>query len=835
MSVTCPSCQQPIKLRAPKPGRFTPTCPRCATPFRLTVPDDPAGSPQAAPLAAAHPEPTASGVPEGVPAAAELTAVADAPPEGAVNPVTLGGYQVYKLLGRGGMGAVYLARQVSLDRKVAVKVLSPRWSKDPAFVTRFLREAFAAARLTHHNVVQIYDVGEERGLPYFAMEYVPGTNLADLVRARGPLDPATAAGHVVQAARGLLYAHGRGMVHRDVKPDNLLLNEQGIVKVADLGLVKVQGGAAEETLGGEALDGLADVTRAGKTMGTPAYMAPEQSRNPTGVDARADVYSLGCTLYVLLTGRPPFLGATALEVITRHLSDPVPPPDAYVTGVPAELTAVLLKMLAKDPAERYPGLAPVIADLEAFLGVAAAGARAPRPEDVAALEACADAFRGAPAARLRRLVLSSFAGGTSALALLCLALRWPRGAAGILALASLTGLGVFLAGGVASRTHLFLKWRELVVGGTWADRLAWGAASLLAAGALLLLGPAWAVALLALATGGLAAAYHVLVGRRLAAERAAPLAEAETLLKTLRLRGVPEEAVRQFVRDYSGDHWEELYEALFGYDLLVEARERLAAEGGRPRPRHAAWRDPLVRWADAHLRAAREARAPLPPAEPPPPAPAPAALVPTAMPSRTAIPVARIADVTPAPAAAPVATPAPVARPAPPAAGLDVYRLADEKPARRRRRVLRTVGGLLFGPRVRFVVGVVLIAGCLLWLHQNRELTGQITDTADRAVHLRPVELPREAADTVALQVPGVPDGVLRRFASFNPAVAGLLLVLSAGWRSPRLTSFFVPAAGLIFLGAALGVPGIGGWGPGAVSLAAGLAVAAAGFLADRL
>jgi hypothetical protein len=838
VSVTCPACQQPVKLKATKPGRFTPTCPRCATPFRLTVPDDPAGAPEAAPLADAPAGPMTVGAPAVPPAATELTAVSDAPPEGTVQPVTLGGYQVYKLLGRGGMGAVYLARQVSLDRKVAVKVLNPRWAKDPTFVTRFLREAYAAARLVHHNVVQIYDVGEERGLPYFAMEYVQGTNLSGLVRNKGRLDAATAAGYVLQAARGLKYAHDRGMIHRDVKPDNLLLNDQGIVKVADLGLVKVHGSAPEEPAGGgEALDGLADVTRAGKTMGTPAYMAPEQGRNPTGVDARADVYSLGCTLYVLLTGRTPFAGGTAVEVITKHRREPVPAPETHGVDVPGELGAVLAKMLAKDPAERYPDLGPVIADLERFLGVTAAGAAAPRADDVATLEACAHAFRNAPAARLRRQVLPSFAGGAAALVFLFLLLRWPRGAAAVLALASLTGLGVFLSGGVVFRTHLFLKWRELLVGGTWADRLAWGVGALLGAAALLLLAPPAGVLLLVLAAGGLAAAYHVLVERRLAAERAAPLAEAEQLLKALRLRGLREEAVRQFVRDFAGDHWEELFEALFGYDLLVEARHRLAAEGGRPRPRHAAWRDPLVRWVDGRLQAGRESREGTQSASPPE-APKPAPVASPAPATRTAAVV---------PSAAPVATLAPVALLAPtvtfaPTAGHtaepDVYRLLDEvpvRPRRRRRGPVRTVAGLLFGPRVRFVIGAVLIAGCLLWLHQNRELSGQITDTADRAVHLRPVDLPREAATTDPLQIPGVPDAVLQRFASFNPGVAGLLLVLSAGWRSPRITLFFVPATALIFLGSALGVPGAGGWGADAISLAAGLAVAAAGFLADRL
>src|SRR5207244_1953290 len=169
--------------------------------------------------------------------------------EGPEVPTTLGGYQILKELGRGGMGAVYLARQVSLDRLVALKVMNRRWAANPAFLVRFTREAYAAAQLVHHNVVQVYDVGCDRGIHYFSMEYVQGRSLGDLLKKEGKLDAATAAGYVLQAARGLAFAHERGMIHRDVKPDNLLLNDQGIVKVADLGLVRTPGMADEQPAG----------------------------------------------------------------------------------------------------------------------------------------------------------------------------------------------------------------------------------------------------------------------------------------------------------------------------------------------------------------------------------------------------------------------------------------------------------------------------------------------------------------------------------------------------------------------------------------------------------
>src|SRR5262249_2066622 len=148
------------------------------------------------------------------------------------------GYRIERELGRGGMGAVYLALQLSLDRPVALKVMSKRWAHDPVFVARFTREAYAAAQLSHPNIVQIPDIGEVDGARFFSMEYVRGQSLAEVLRKNGKLDPETAVGYVLQAARGLKHAHSRGMIHRDIKPDNLLLDEQGLVKVADLGLVK---------------------------------------------------------------------------------------------------------------------------------------------------------------------------------------------------------------------------------------------------------------------------------------------------------------------------------------------------------------------------------------------------------------------------------------------------------------------------------------------------------------------------------------------------------------------------------------------------------------------
>ena len=251
-------------------------------------------------------------------------------------PERLGGYEVLRVLGKGGMGAVLLGRQLSLNRKVALKVMHPQIAQNPSFVARFTREAYAAAQLTHHNVVQIYDIGEDKGQHFFSMEFVPGRSLMDLVREQGRLAPEAAVGYILQAARGLRHGHKQGMVHRDVKPANLMVNDEGIVKVADLGLVKLPGSGSdpESVLASLAADDV-ELTGTGMAVGTPAFMAPEQATSSSTVDGRADIYSLGCTLYTLVTGRPPFEGRLGSpEVMSKHLLEPVVPPEKLVKRLP---------------------------------------------------------------------------------------------------------------------------------------------------------------------------------------------------------------------------------------------------------------------------------------------------------------------------------------------------------------------------------------------------------------------------------------------------------------------------------------------------------------------
>jgi hypothetical protein len=279
-------------------------------------------------------------------------------------------YRVLGVLGSGGMGVVYKAVQRHTDRVVALKVIRPKVHGRPDFVERFRREARAVARLQHPNIVLAYDADEAGGLHFLVMEYVEGTGLDRVLRQRGPLPVREACEYARQAALGLQHAHERGMVHRDVKPANLLLTLPGpapagdgpfgTVKIVDFGLAHLA-----------ALDGgPATAVSSAPVLGTLDYVAPEQARDPAGVDIRADVYSLGCTLYHLLTGQPPFPGGTPLQKLLWHQERPPRPVTELRQDVPARVAAVLERMLAKEPGRRHATPAEVAEDLAALSGPA---------------------------------------------------------------------------------------------------------------------------------------------------------------------------------------------------------------------------------------------------------------------------------------------------------------------------------------------------------------------------------------------------------------------------------------------------------------------------------
>ncbi|TXT18746.1 MAG: serine/threonine protein kinase bacterial, partial [Planctomycetota bacterium] len=231
--------------------------------------------------------------------------------------LTLGNYVILDKLGQGGMGVVLKARHRRMERLVALKVIAPLVVQNQIALQRFQREVVAAAKLSHPNVVAAYDADESNGTHFLVMEYVAGTDLAQHVKQHGPLPAELAIGCIVQAARGLAFAHEQGVVHRDIKPHNLLLDPKGVVKILDMGLARLEG-----TVGGSAAQ--ADLTNSGAMMGTVDYMSPEQAMDAKHADARSDIYSLGCTLFFLMTGRATFEADTLMKRLTAHQNTPAP-------------------------------------------------------------------------------------------------------------------------------------------------------------------------------------------------------------------------------------------------------------------------------------------------------------------------------------------------------------------------------------------------------------------------------------------------------------------------------------------------------------------------------
>jgi hypothetical protein len=269
----------------------------------------------------------------------------------------IAGYRIEGLLGKGGMGSVYRATQLSMNRPVAFKVLAPRLAGDPAFVGRFRREARAAGRLHHPNLVTVHDSGEADGLVFFSMELVEGQSLKAVLKERGRLGTDEALRLARQALDALAYAHSKGVIHRDIKPDNLMLTASGQIKVADLGLSRIEEG-------GDAAATDLFQTSAGSFMGTPHYMAPEQGRDAHTADQRSDLYSLGATLYHLICGQPPFGGSTPMEVLIAAQSQPLAWPEQ---APPAGLREFIARLMEKDPARRPADATTAIAALDRLL------------------------------------------------------------------------------------------------------------------------------------------------------------------------------------------------------------------------------------------------------------------------------------------------------------------------------------------------------------------------------------------------------------------------------------------------------------------------------------
>ena len=355
----CTACQvdYPLDVYKRDSRHF---CPQCRMelvlsdrPFNCDNPVRPLTGEAAESRGAARPAPSP------VPTAAPPDATMPRPePEGTGSPGdsfigrVMGGCQLIEKIASGGMGVVYKAKQLSLGRIVAVKILSRDLANDAGFVDRFKREARAAGQLTHGNVVHIYESGECHGVVYFVMEYVDGQNLKEVLKSTAKLEFRRAVDITIQVCQALRHAHSRGVIHRDIKPENIMITHEGVVKLADLGLAKRM--AAENTAG---------LTHAGAILGTPFYMAPEQAKDFSKVDRRSDIYSLGVTLYRMLTGKVPFDGRSPIEVMIKAIDGKKIPIRELREDVPLELEQIVDRMMQRNPDKRYQSVDEILQDL----------------------------------------------------------------------------------------------------------------------------------------------------------------------------------------------------------------------------------------------------------------------------------------------------------------------------------------------------------------------------------------------------------------------------------------------------------------------------------------
>jgi serine/threonine protein kinase len=266
----------------------------------------------------------------------------------------LGPYRLDGFIGGGGMGAVFRALDTTLDRTVAVKVLARQQSDDEETLRRFRNEAQSAARLDHENIGRVHAVGSDGEWHYIVFEYIEGTNIRDLVRQQGPFDPARTIDIAIQVADALEHASRREVVHRDIKPSNIVITPAGRPRVVDMGLARLHQVAGDD-----------DLTMSGMTLGTFDYISPEQARDPRAADVRSDLYSLGCTIFFMLVGRPPFAQGTMVQKLLQHQQTQPPALDDLRSDVSRRLAAIIERLMAKDPLDRYQRPAILVADLMA--------------------------------------------------------------------------------------------------------------------------------------------------------------------------------------------------------------------------------------------------------------------------------------------------------------------------------------------------------------------------------------------------------------------------------------------------------------------------------------
>jgi serine/threonine protein kinase len=330
----------------------------------MRLPDDSSGTPS--PVAGApQGDGDATVISRPAPAALSWSGSATGPHPGGLASTTeigrslegsmLGPYRLDRFIGGGGMGAVFRALDTTLDRIVAVKVLAGRQADDEEMLKRFRNEAQSAARLDHENIGRVHAVGSESGWHYIVFEFIEGTNLRDLVNELGPFDLVRTIDIAMQVADALEHASERDVVHRDIKPSNIVITPAGRARIVDMGLARLHQVADER-----------DLTVSGMTLGTFDYISPEQARDPRAADVRSDLYSLGCTIFFMLVGRPPFAEGTMVQKLLQHQQAVPPALDQLRPDVPPRFAAIVARLMEKDPLDRYQRPAVLMADLGAF-------------------------------------------------------------------------------------------------------------------------------------------------------------------------------------------------------------------------------------------------------------------------------------------------------------------------------------------------------------------------------------------------------------------------------------------------------------------------------------
>lgn len=529
-------------------------------------------------------------------------------------------YRMDKLLREDRKAHYYLAHDLQLERDVQLKILRKSLAGNHEELIRFLREGVAATYISHPNILAAHETGSQDDLYYIVYENFDGTSLGDLVEGLGKVTPRVAAGHVLQAARGVAAAHKAGIVHRDVNPANLLLNNDGKVRVCGLYFSKIRSGDAEirrqtddENL---MIKAMANVTEANVALGTPAYISPEQARDATSVDFAADQYSLGCVFHFLLTGQPPFPGNTTMEVMASRTRGALTPPHERDASIPPDLSGIVVKLLAEDPKKRYPSIKEMIAALEAAVGLHQEGAEG-SVEGLAELPAGFPVnvyqelredqrkYYDAGLARVRATALWGFY-------LVCLAgigvsigLNWFQGVGAFVGLYVLTNLFGGILGGLAFKTTLFMGLRRAAFILPWPGKIfvllmIAGFTYFLYATGLLLF---WTI--VSVISLVLAVLFQFGIVLPLRFRRAGQVASTLDQLKGLRASGYSEEDIAGAVYAAGGRQWEEFFEQVFGYNAMIAMRALKRREGGARRRKFAPWRDPLFGWV-AMMEAARK-------------------------------------------------------------------------------------------------------------------------------------------------------------------------------------------------------------------------------------